>query len=116
MKHERLDIETEVKQRQVAADYFIDLTDALTKTLQDFCEKSDLLIHDGNSNPAILITFATAAALETDHAANIAGTMAAILKDSLLPITGRTLNENLQPSITKTSALLQTLRSTKSIS
>lgn len=109
MKHERVDIETEVKQRQVAADYFIDLTDALTKTLQDFCEKSDLLIHDGNSNPAILITFATAAALETDHAAKIAGTMAAILKDSLLPITGRTLNENLQPSITKTSALLQTL-------
>jgi len=114
MKHERLDIETEVKQRQVAADYFIDLTDALTKTLQDFCEKSDLLIHDGNSNPAILITFATAAALETDHAANIAGTMAAILKDSLLPITGRTLNENLKPSITKTSALLQTLVSSYS--
>jgi len=49
MKHERVDIETEVKQRQVAADYFIDLTDALTKTLQDFCEKSDLLIRDGTA-------------------------------------------------------------------
>lgn len=48
MKHERADIETEVKQRQVAANYFIDLTDALADTLQDFCEKSDILIHDGN--------------------------------------------------------------------
>lgn len=109
MKHERVDIETEVKQRQVAADYFIDLTDALADTLQDFCEKSDILIHDGNSNPAILITFATAAALETDHAAKVASTMATILRDSLLPITDHTLNENLLPSISRSSALLQTL-------
>ena len=108
-RKERIDLETEMKQRQTAAEYFADLTDSLSSSLDTFITKTNALMQDGNANPAIFIALATAAALETDHVASMATAMGRVLKSALLPLSDRKINEDLEKRITDTHSLVQNL-------
>ena len=80
---ETIDLETEIQQRKAAAEYFADLTDSLSTSLDTFIGKTNTLMQDGNANPAIFIALAVAAALETDHVAGMASAMSRVLKTAL---------------------------------
>ena len=53
LKIENIDLETEMQQRQKAGEYFADLTDSLSVSLDTFITKTNSLMEDGNANPAI---------------------------------------------------------------
>ena len=95
-----IDTESLMQQRKVAAEYFVDLTTELLHTLEHFCIKVNQLTQDGNQNPAVIVTLATAAALETDTTARFATTMVNILKGSLLPLSNSKIEPQLDSKIT----------------
>jgi len=108
-RKETIDLETEMQQRQKAGEYFADLTDSLSSSLDTFITKTNSLMEDGNANPAIFIALAVAAALETDHVAGMAKAMSRVLKTALLPLSDRKINEDLENRISLAHSLVQNL-------
>ena len=106
---ETIDLETEIQQRKAAAEYFADLTDSLSTSLDTFIGKTNTLMQDGNANPAIFIALAVAAALETDHVAGMASAMSRVLKTALLPLSDRKINKDLETRLTQAHSLVQNL-------
>lgn len=109
MKRETIDLETEMLQRQKAGEYFADLTDSLSASLDTFISKTNSLMQDGNANPAIFIALAVAAALETDHVACMASAMSRVLKTALLPLSDRKINKDLENRLSQSHSLVQNL-------
>ena len=109
MKRETIDLETEMQQRQKAGEYFADLTDSLSASLDTFITKTNSLMEDGNANPAIFIALAVAAALETDHVAGMASAMSRVLKTALLPLSDRKINKDLEKRLSQSHSLVQNL-------
>lgn len=109
LKIENIDLETEMQQRQKAGEYFADLTDSLSASLDTFITKTNSLMEDGNANPAIFIALAVAAALETDHVAGMASAMSRVLKTALLPLSERKINKDLEKRLSKAHSLVQNL-------
>lgn len=109
MKRETIDLETEMLQRQKAGEYFADLTDSLSASLDTFINKTNSLMQDGNANPAIFIALAVAAALETDHVAGMASAMTRVLKTALLPLSDRKINKDLEKRLSQAHNLVQNL-------
>ena len=109
MKRETIDLETEMLQRQKAGEYFADLTDSLSASLDTFISKTNSLMQDGNANPAIFIALAVAAALETDHVAGMASAMSRVLKTALLPLSDRKINKDLENRLSQSHSLVQNL-------
>lgn len=109
MKRETIDLETEMQQRQKAGEYFADLTDSLSSSLDTFITKTNSLMEDGNANPAIFIALAVAAALETDHVAGMASAMSRVLKTALLPLSERKINKDLEKRLSQAHNLVQNL-------
>lgn len=109
MKRETIDLETEMQQRQKAGEYFADLTDSLSSSLDTFITKTNSLMEDGNANPAIFIALAVAAALETDHVAGMASAMTRVLKTALLPLSDRKINKDLEKRLSQAHNLVQNL-------
>ena len=109
MKRETIDLETEMLQRQKAGEYFADLTDSLSASLDTFINKTNSLMQDGNANPAIFIALAVAAALETDHVAGMASAMTRVLKTALLPLSDRKINKDLEKRLSQSHSLVQNL-------
>ena len=109
MKRETIDLETEMLQRQKAGEYFADLTDSLSASLDTFINKTNSLMQDGNANPAIFIALAVAAALETDHVAGMASAMSRVLKTALLPLSERKINKDLEKRLSQAHNLVQNL-------
>lgn len=108
-RKETIDLETEMLQRQKAGEYFADLTDSLSASLDTFINKTNSLMQDGNANPAIFIALAVAAALETDHVAGMASAMARVLKTALLPLSDRKINKDLEKRLSQSHSLVQNL-------
>lgn len=106
---QHIDTEALMQQRKVAAEYFVDLTKELLHTLEHFCVKVNQLTQDGNQNPAVIVALATAAALETDTTARFSSTMVNILKGSLLPLTNRNINLQLDAKITESREMVRSL-------
>lgn len=104
-----IDTETRMQQRKVTAEYFVDLTTELFHTLEHFCVKVTQLTQDSNQNPAVIVSLATSAALETDTTARIASTMVSILKTSLLPLTNQQIEPQLDSKITESRELVRSL-------
>ena len=104
-RKETIDLETEMQQRQKAGEYFADLTDSLSSSLDTFITKTNSLMEDGNANPAIFFALAVAAALETDHVAGMAKAMSRVLKTALLPLSDRKINEDLENRISQAHGL-----------
>lgn len=96
-------------QRQKAGEYFADLTDSLSASLDTFISKTNSLMQDGNANPAIFIALAVAAALETDHVACMASAMSRVLKTALLPLSDRKINKDLENRLSQSHSLVQNL-------
>ena len=109
LKIENIDLETEMQQRQKAGEYFADLTDSLSASLDTFINKTNSLMQDGNANPAIFIALAVAAALETDHVAGMASAMSRVLKTALLPLSERKINKDLEKRLSQAHNLVQNL-------
>ena len=109
LKIENIDLETEMQQRQKAGEYFADLTDSLSASLDTFITKTNSLMEDGNANPAIFIALAFAAALETDHVAGMASAMSRVLKTALLPLSDRKINKDLEKRLSQSHSLVQNL-------
>ena len=109
LKIENIDLETEMQQRQKAGEYFADLTDSLSASLDTFITKTNSLMEDGNANPAIFIALAVAAALETDHVAGMASAMSRVLKTALLPLSERKINKDLEKRLSQAHNLVQNL-------
>ena len=109
MKRETIDLETEMQQRQKAGEYFADLTDSLSSSLDTIITKTNSLMEDGNANPAIFIALAVAAALETDHVAGMASAMSRVLKTALLPLSDRKINKDLEKRLSQSHSLVQNL-------
>ena len=109
LKIENIDLETEMQQRQKAGEYFADLTDSLSASLDTFISKTNSLMQDGNANPAIFIALAVAAALETDHVAGMASAMTRVLKTALLPLSDRKINKDLEKRLSQSHSLVQNL-------
>jgi hypothetical protein len=109
LKIENIDLETEMQQRQKAGEYFADLTDSLSASLDTFITKTNSLMEDGNANPAIFIALAVAAALETDHVAGMASAMSRVLKTALLPLSDRKINKDLEKRLSQSHSLVQNL-------
>ena len=108
-RKETIDLETEMQQRQKAGEYFADLTDSLSASLDTFISKTNSLMQDGNANPAIFIALAVAAALETDHVAGMASAMSRVLKTALLPLSDRKINKDLENRLSQSHSLVQNL-------
>ena len=108
-RKENIDLETEMLQRQKAGEYFADLTDSLSSSLDTFINKTNSLMQDGNANPAIFIALAVAAALETDHVAGMASAMTRVLKTALLPLSDRKINKDLEKRLSQSHSLVQNL-------
>lgn len=108
-RKETIDLETEMLQRQKAGEYFADLTDSLSASLDTFINKTNSLMQDGNANPAIFIALAVAAALETDHVAGMASAMTRVLKTALLPLSDRKINKDLEKRLSQSHSLVQNL-------
>ena len=108
-RKETIDLETEMQQRQKAGEYFADLTDSLSSSLDTFISKTNSLMQDGNANPAIFIALAVAAALETDHVAGMASAMTRVLKTALLPLSERKINKDLENRLSQAHNLVQNL-------
>ena len=108
-RKETIDLETEMQQRQKAGEYFADLTDSLSASLDTFITKTNSLMEDGNANPAIFIALAVAAALETDHVAGMASAMSRVLKTALLPLSERKINKDLEKRLSQAHNLVQNL-------
>lgn len=108
-RKETIDLETEMQQRQKAGEYFADLTDSLSVSLDTFISKTNSLMQDGNANPAIFIALAVAAALETDHVAGMASAMSRVLKTALLPLSERKINKDLEKRLSQAHNLVQNL-------
>ena len=109
LKIENIDLETEMQQRQKAGEYFADLTDSLSASLDTFINKTNSLMQDGNANPAIFIALAVAAALETDYVAGMASAMSRVLKTALLPLSERKINKDLEKRLSQAHNLVQNL-------
>lgn len=109
LKIENIDLETEMQQRQKAGEYFADLTDSLSASLDTFINKTNSLMQDGNANPAIFIALAVAAALETDYVAGMASAMTRVLKTALLPLSDRKINKDLEKRLSQSHSLVQNL-------
>lgn len=109
LKIENIDLETEMQQRQKAGEYFADLTDSLSASLDTFITKTNSLMEDGNANPAIFIALAVAAALETDHVVGMASAMSRVLKTALLPLSERKINKDLEKRLSQAHNLVQNL-------
>ena len=109
LKIENIDLETEMQQRQKAGEYFADLTDSLSASLDTFITKTNSLMEDGNANPAIFIALAVAAALETDYVAGMASAMSRVLKTALLPLSDRKINKDLEKRLSQSHSLVQNL-------
>ena len=109
LKIENIDLETEMQQRQKAGEYFADLTDSLSASLDTFINKTNSLMQAGNANPAIFIALAVAAALETDHVAGMASAMSRVLKTALLPLSERKINKDLEKRLSQAHNLVQNL-------
>ena len=109
LKIENIDLETEMQQRQKAGEYFADLTDSLSASLDTFITKTNSLMEDGNANPAIFIALAVAAALETDYVAGMASAMSRVLKTALLPLSERKINKDLEKRLSQAHNLVQNL-------
>ena len=109
MKRETIDLETEMQQRQKAGEYFADLTDSLSSSLDTIITKTNSLMEDGNANPAIFFALAVAAALETDHVAGMASAMSRVLKTALLPLSDRKINKDLEKRLSQSHSLVQNL-------
>lgn len=108
-RKETIDLETEMLQRQKAGEYFADLTDSLSASLDTFINKTNSLMQDGNANPAIFIALAVAAALETDHVAGMASAMTRVLQTALLPLSDRKINKDLEKRLSQSHSLVQNL-------
>lgn len=108
-RKETIDLETEMQQRQKAGEYFADLTDSLSASLDTFISKTNSLMQDGNANPAIFIALAVAAALETDHVAGMASAMTRVLQTALLPLSDRKINKDLEKRLSQSHSLVQNL-------
>lgn len=98
-----------MQQRKVAAEYFVDLTTELLHSPEHFCIKVNQLTQDGNQNPAVIVSLATSAALETETTARFTTTMANILKGSLLPLTNRKVDSKLDSKITESRETVRSL-------